>query len=330
MLSIIIPVHNAAKYLRKCLESLSNQNSSDFEALLIENGSNDNSLAICEEFSKYDKRFHTYPIGKCNGPSMPRNFGLDVSNGDIIAFLDADDWLEPNYIEIVEQNIKDYDILFWGYQKEDILGNVLFLKQPNIKNLKSLKSTCIDLNDQDCFGYVCCKAIKRKCVDNIRFKEDINLFEDEVFTLTVLKNCKNVNVVSDILYHYVIDNPNAITEKIHNDIVYKCDQLFSSWKDFIDNKDNTFIEVYSKKKVKFCINYLIEHSNLNNKEFYKQLINSSFYKVVKKSNQKEFIYSNLFTLIYYVYKQRIKIFIRNFIHRKKECHAFTNIKNRIY
>lgn len=95
MISVIVPVYNAEKYLEKCVRSILEQDYKDIELILVDDGSKDSSPAMCDEFAKQDERIKV--IHKANGgPSKARNMGIDVSNGDYIAFVDSDDWIEPD------------------------------------------------------------------------------------------------------------------------------------------------------------------------------------------------------------------------------------------
>ena len=90
--SVIVPVYNAEKTLRKCLDSLRTQTEGDFEVLMVENGSSDTSNAICREFAAADERFVLIEMPSNCGPSGARNAGLDRAAGDVIAFVDSDDF----------------------------------------------------------------------------------------------------------------------------------------------------------------------------------------------------------------------------------------------
>jgi glycosyltransferase involved in cell wall biosynthesis len=98
LFSIIIPVYNADKYLSKCIDSIISQTFTDFELVLINDGSSDNSGMICEEYAKKDSRIHTFHKEN-GGVSSARNLGLDKANGEWITFVDADDWLADNFLE---------------------------------------------------------------------------------------------------------------------------------------------------------------------------------------------------------------------------------------
>lgn len=98
MISIIIPVYNSERFLHRCLESIVNQSSGDFEVILVDDGSKDKSGSICDEYSLRDSRFKVFHNSN-GGPSVARNFGLEHSHGNYLLFIDSDDWLESNAIE---------------------------------------------------------------------------------------------------------------------------------------------------------------------------------------------------------------------------------------
>lgn len=111
MLSIIIPVYNAALYLRRCLESVEKQYYRDWEAVLVDDGSTDGSGDIMDEFSARDPRFRVIHVDN-GGVSRARNLGIAASKGDFIAFVDADDWLDPQFYERVVPEMPDVDLIF--------------------------------------------------------------------------------------------------------------------------------------------------------------------------------------------------------------------------
>ena len=100
MISIIVPVYNAQKYIKRCVESIVNQSYQKWELILIDDGSKDDSSLICDEFKQTDSRIHV--IHTVNqGASAARNRGLDEAAGDYITFVDADDWVETNHLEVL-------------------------------------------------------------------------------------------------------------------------------------------------------------------------------------------------------------------------------------
>ena len=115
--SIIVPVYNAEKTLHRCLDSLRTQTYTDFEVCMVENGSQDSSRAICREYAEKDSRFLLYVSEENCGPSGARNIGLDHARGNYIAFLDSDDYVEPDYLEMLHQSFENADVVFFGYHQ---------------------------------------------------------------------------------------------------------------------------------------------------------------------------------------------------------------------
>lgn len=123
LVSIIIPVYNSEKFLKKCLESVYLQTYKNIEVIIIDDGSTDQSGRMCDEVSekyKYIKIIHN----SNQGVSMARNCGLDNANGDFIMFLDSDDWLEYDILaKVVEKGIKtNADIIAFGLEQHDVCG----------------------------------------------------------------------------------------------------------------------------------------------------------------------------------------------------------------
>ena len=110
LFSIIIPVYNVENYLRDCLDSMLNQSFADWEAICVNDGSTDGSSTILDDLASKDSRVTV--ISQPNGGlSAARNTGLKAAQGDFVLFLDSDDWLEPDALKILSDNLKDEDLL---------------------------------------------------------------------------------------------------------------------------------------------------------------------------------------------------------------------------
>jgi len=124
-ISVIVPVYNVEKYLAKCIDSILAQTFTDFECILINDGSPDNSPAICDEYAKKDERMKV--IHKENGGvSSARNTGLDIAQGEWITFADSDDWVDENYLELMYSNAikNNCDLSICGFKSVDEKGNI--------------------------------------------------------------------------------------------------------------------------------------------------------------------------------------------------------------
>src|SRR5690625_983787 len=140
--SIIVPIYNTEKYLRECIESLQNQTYNNIEIILVDDGSIDNSLSISQEYANKDKRIILKSI-KNSGVSTARNIGLNLVSGNYIMFVDSDDWLEKNTVDVAVQKLKETqsDIIIWSYFKN-------FYNKELRKSLVPGKSRSFD-NDEE-------------------------------------------------------------------------------------------------------------------------------------------------------------------------------------
>ena len=107
LVSIIVPVFNVEKYLRQCLDSILGQTFNQFEVIIVNDGSTDNSGVICQEYEARDNRI-VYLEKENGGVSEARNLGLDFATSEYIIFIDSDDWIEPTYVEVLYEKIEEY------------------------------------------------------------------------------------------------------------------------------------------------------------------------------------------------------------------------------
>lgn len=199
-ISVIVPVYNAEKYLRRCIDSILAQTFTDFELLLIDDGSKDSSGRICDEYSEKDERvivFHK-PNG---GVSSARNLGLDNVKGEWIGFVDADDWVELNYLQKLmscfDQNV---DMAECSYVYEGVDA----LKFKTEFDLFDSYQYLIKLfvNGRFYEGFLWVKLFKRDLIGKLRFETSLAYNEDRVFIANYLLKCNKVKAIKDCLYHY--------------------------------------------------------------------------------------------------------------------------------
>ena len=139
LLSIIIPIYNAENFINKILDSILIRNFKDYEIILINDGSTDKSGIICDKYAKIDDRIVV--LHKENGGvSSARNKGLDIAKGDYIAFVDPDDYIEPNmYKEMIQIAVsKEIDIVSCNYKKIDLNGKIEFKKSGDNLVIRSI------------------------------------------------------------------------------------------------------------------------------------------------------------------------------------------------
>jgi glycosyltransferase involved in cell wall biosynthesis len=137
-ISVIIPVYNAANYVGRCIESVQAQTYNDWQMILVDDGSKDNSWGVCQKYADMDKRIHV--IHQENqGPGIARNTGIAKAYGDYVVFIDSDDYIEKDYFELLAKH--DEDVVFINVQNVDEQGNVL--KKDFMSNNKRLTKDMI-------------------------------------------------------------------------------------------------------------------------------------------------------------------------------------------
>lgn len=236
LVTVIVPIYNAEKPLERCIRSILEQTYDNIEILLINDGSEDNSLNICESFSKVDSRIRV--IDKENqGVSVTRNLGLVEAKGKYCCFVDSDDWIEASHVEGLLNCLKDSDIVVEGYMKEcnAVIETCVF--QPTTIDLKVL-----DVNDsiKDFFinGYIhpCWnKLFKLEIIrkNNISFETNIHISEDSLFCLKYLRYCKKLTLANLSTYHYCIEkNSNSLSKKVYMDIFEVYEKVYENICDF--------------------------------------------------------------------------------------------------
>ena len=206
-ISIIVPVYNAQKYLKRCIDSILNQTYENIQLILVNDGSTDGSLDICKE-SCVDSRVSV--IDKKNeGVSSARNCGIDLACGEYIAFVDADDALNKDYINKLYKKCTQYDadIAICGYIKNGKECLVNRKKSDEILDFKEL-GRCI-ISDKSIGVMPWGKLFKREIIGSIRFLQG-RIYEDDLFCFQVYSNCHKVVKINEPLYYYS-ENENGIT-----------------------------------------------------------------------------------------------------------------------
>ncbi|MDR0307801.1 MAG: glycosyltransferase [Chitinispirillales bacterium] len=207
IVSVIIPVYNAEKYLARCIDSVLSQSFTDFECILINDGSSDGCPAICNKYAKKDSRIKV--IHKENsGVSCTRNVGLNVAQGEWITFVDSDDWVDEKYIEIMYNNAVQNDcaLSICGISNVDENERELLKsKQFPIMFFDKNFAKKTFLAPKGYFTTVCvCKLVKREYLyrNNIRFDADIKIYEDSLFWFEVIDKVDRIVYDSTSCYNY--------------------------------------------------------------------------------------------------------------------------------
>lgn len=199
----------------RCVDSVLSQTFTDFELILVNDGSKDGSLAICEHFADKDSRVKV--VNKTNGgASSARNHGINVAAGDFICFVDADDYVSENYLEhLYQDQCLDNEIdLVMNSMTKIIDGNPIAILLPKSKTY-SLDETFY--NDVNLFKFCgpCCKLYKRGIIlnDSLKFNEKIIYSEDFDFLAKYLMHCKKVRT-SDVRNYFYFSNDNSVSTRM--------------------------------------------------------------------------------------------------------------------
>lgn len=209
--SVIVPVYNAEKYLRKTLDSLRVQTMPEFEVIMINDGSNDLSAAICDEYVAADFRFRV--IHKQNaGVSSARQDGLDAAVGEYIIHTDSDDWVEPIMLDELYKKAKedDADIVICDYYINDGFSQARRRQQPIALDHKSMLHNLFHGLTGSCWN----KLIRRSSLlkYQVRFPKNINYCEDKHTLIQLFIHDVKTSYLSKAFYHYFA-NPESITRK---------------------------------------------------------------------------------------------------------------------
>ena len=283
LISIVIPVYNAEKYLEQCLNSIKNQTYKSFEVILVNDGSGDNSENICKSFSEEDARFRYFTKSN-GGASSARNFGLDNVTGDFITFIDADDWVDENHLEVLINNIKENnsDMAVSSIKKFDMSNNFHFRMYSNQeKYLLNFEKMSKDellvklpklILASNSYKIAVSKLFKKELLSDVRFDESIVYGEDLEFFLKLYLNINSISYVDEVTYIYRLHDESssskfgnlhmeqelAIYKKMYERIeelglptihyVNTLKNLLVYRKDYLDNRDlyNEYVEFLEK------------------------------------------------------------------------------------
>jgi glycosyltransferase involved in cell wall biosynthesis len=208
--SIIVPVYDVEKYLNRCLDSILMQTFNNFECILVNDCSNDNSPAICDEYVQKDKRINIIHNKKNMGLPSSRKIGLENSSGDYILYVDSDDYIEADMLEKMYSLAasQNYDMVYCDYYSHDKTNNVLHKKVSVLSDnfIHNLKNSVLDFNSS---CVVWNKLVKKPIYDNVEFPVD-GVFEDKYISTQLLFFSGKIGYVDAALYHYQY-NPDSLT-----------------------------------------------------------------------------------------------------------------------
>ena len=216
LISIIVPVYNVERYLPRCIESILRQTYTNFELILVDDGTPDRSGIICDRYAEKDSRIRV--IHKENGGvSTARNAGIDAAKGEWITFVDSDDWVYNDYLKVLLEPLNncDYDLTIAKIESRSITI------KPFVRNSFVL---CVDEINTDAmlqelyhweFRGPCVKLFSNQKIkqNQIRFPIGIATGEDDIFVYRYLKHCKKIHMAENVIYCYNRLNDISVTRR---------------------------------------------------------------------------------------------------------------------
>ena len=261
-ISILMPVYNSQEYLKNTVQGVINQSYKEWELILVDDGSKDNSKNICIELQKFDNRIRF--INKENtGVSDTRNIALDNAKGKYIAFIDSDDSVHKDYLKILLSSIEKSNgqLAVCGFKERKIstngqieeLSRVFYPKE--VIAIEDMKDLIMDFGNSGLLNPLWNKLYSRKIIEenNIRFKEEVETGEDFIFNLQYFRKINNICFSKGELYYYIRRNNNSITYQYIDNMYEKGLEIHNLLEDFL--KDMNFYN--SKNKYILYGNHLM-------------------------------------------------------------------------
>lgn len=245
-ISVIVPVFNVEKYISRCIDSILAQTFTDFELILVNDGSTDNSLTICDSYSHNDPRVKVFDKSN-GGASSARNFGIDAANGAFICFVDADDYINNNYLNDLynDMQMSDVDLVMHGMVKLYNGKQITCSLENDNRYRLSDKDGFFQNTNLFRFCGPCCKLFKKDILDRfgIRFNQRIICAEDYDFFANYLMHCIDVRVSAIQNYLYE-SHENSVSSGIYSfDKEYSgLQELYVTLMNLCDKFDNDFLK----------------------------------------------------------------------------------------
>lgn len=291
LVSVIVPIYNIEKYIEKCLTSIMNQSYSNIEILLVNDGSTDNSMEVCERKRENDDRIKI--INQKNGGlSSARNAGIREAKGEYYVFIDGDDYVHPEFIERLLQGIykSKADIAACGINIVDENGKKISTlatgadyKLSNPFNNETLQSVEVEKryykNRKYGFWYVVAwnKIYKAGIFSELKYDEG-KVYEDEFLFHSLIRNSKKIHFITEKLYYYVQRGNGITSVKKDNERFHFLTEIYDRRMECYQIENNTELKIIcSEKYLRQIVSkfYLLDDQQKKEiKKKYRQIINS--------------------------------------------------------
>lgn len=308
--SIIIPVYNCEKYISQSLESALSQKYSNYEIIVINDGSTDGTGKIITDMAKKERKITVLNTGNL-GTSGARNLGMRKASGDYVIFLDADDFIDSNVIEIINANLKNDEMIVYGYKKEFMNRTCISMDYDRVIQKDNIEKEIL-LNNK-IGGFICNKVFSMRIIRQYKlsFDEKIHYAEDLDFILKYVKYISTIRYLKISPYHYRMRKNSASSSKTNKKIL-------------------TILDIYERLIAKYgghkAISESLKYDFLVNYEKYKHIPEAKRYKDKVSNYRKEINHISSLSLPRYIKY--------NFIYRNRRIYKIMerlkNIKEMRY
>lgn len=225
LVSVLVPVYNAAAYLKQCIESICEQTYANLQIALINDGSSDDSWNIMKEWAENDSRLEIFTQTN-HGVGYTRNRLLELAAGDYVLFVDSDDWIESNTVEFLINNHVGHDIDIVNFQMDTAAADMrgTFSREQIIH---------LFLEHVHCNGSLCNKLIKRTLFGGLQFDESVSYGEDALMIWQVFQRVSQVDIIKDRLYH-IGKNRNSLSRQHFNNNKFS---VYTVWNSICEDVD---------------------------------------------------------------------------------------------
>ena len=305
-ISILMPVYNSEKFLLETVQAVINQSYIDWELILVDDGSTDNSKEICTKLMNDDKRIK-YIFQENLGVSHTRNVALENAQGKYIVFVDSDDLIHEDYLKIlinsIEKNNSDISVCNFIERKISNTGKIeditreFYLKE--VMEMSEMKDYIMDFGNSGLLNPLWNKIYKREIIENnnITFDEKVETGEDFIFNLQYFRKVKKISFIKDSLYYYIRRNNNSITYKYIENMYEKGWEIHWLLEGFLKdmgfyNEENAYVLYGNHLTGVFSafLNLYHDHCKLTSKEkrsYIKKIISKSYVKECAANRKKD-------------------------------------------
>lgn len=259
MISVIIPAYNVEKYIDRCVYSVINQTYKDIEIIIIDDGSTDTTFGKCMEWAEYDRRIRVFSQEN-QGPGIARNYGLDISKGEYVAFVDADDWLHEKALEKTYRVIKARDVDMVLFEHNCLVSFEETKSFVSCYNQCTYKEPFKITDDYSLFykitGVLWDALWKKSCFDGIRMPN--HAYEDEKVILTMLASGLKIAQLKEPLYYRDVCREDSITHTAGS--IEGLETTFCELRNHFHSRED-YSKIYDMLRIRvlYCYKYLLRN-----------------------------------------------------------------------